>query len=186
MKKTFLILLTVVVITIIIIVSVVNKQDTDKDKNSDFVFIDTDGNERHLRDYKGKVVILDLWATWCAPCQYQMLELLKIHRNYSRDDVEILSINIDPSEDLDVIKEFRDEYKKYGYELTWVFGDDHTGDIWRRYKVGSGGIPALCIFNRDGELVFAHEGLAVYSDPPAGFPADITRLAPTIDELVKQ
>lgn len=149
----------------------------------DFAFTTLEGAIKHLSDYRGKIVILDMWATWCSPCQYQMLELRNIYENYSRTDVEILSINIDQRETVQQIQSFLDEYREYGYELTWVFGRD-DGSIWDAYKVGDGGIPALCIFDRNGILSFSHEGLAVYDQIPQGFPSDLTKLAPILDNLL--
>ncbi len=149
----------------------------------DFSFTTLSGVTKHLRDYRGKVVILDMWATWCSPCQLQMLELRKIYENYSRNDVEILSIDIDQRETISQIQDFISTFEDYGYELTWTFGID-DGSIWETYKVGNEGIPALCIFNREGVLSFSHEGLAVYDDIPQGYPAGLTRLAPVLDTLL--
>lgn len=149
----------------------------------DFRFTTLAGETKYLSDYRGKIVILDMWATWCPPCQIQMLELRKIYQNYSRNDVEILSIDIDPRESVQQIQSFLDHNRDNGYELTWVFGTD-DGSIWETYKVGNGGIPALCIFDREGVLSFSHEGLAVYDEVPIGLPADLTRLAPILDSLL--
>ncbi len=151
----------------------------------DFSFTTLDGETKHLSDYKGKVVILDMWATWCQPCQLQMLELRKVYQNYSRNDLEILSIDIDQREITEQIQRFLDEYRDYGYELTWIFGKDN-GTIWENYKVGSGGIPALCIFDKNGNLSFSHEGLAVFSEVPEGASSDITKLAPVIDSILNK
>lgn len=149
----------------------------------DFSFTTLTGETKHLRDYRGTVVILDMWATWCSPCQLQMLELRKIYENYSRNDVEILSIDIDQRETVSQIQDFLSIFKDYEYELTWTFGID-DGTIWETYKVGNGGIPALCIFNREGVLSYSHEGLAVYNEISPGYPEDLTRLAPVLDTLI--
>lgn len=149
----------------------------------DFTFTTLQGEIKHLSDYRGKIVILDMWATWCQPCQYQMLELRKIYENYSRNDVEVLSIDIDERETIQQIQSFLDEFREYGYELTWIFGRD-DGAIWEAYKVGNGGIPALCIFDRNGTLSFSHEGLAVYDQIPEGFPTDLVKLAPILNNLL--
>lgn len=149
----------------------------------DFSFTTLAGETKHLREYRGKIVILDMWATWCSPCQYQMLELRKVYENYDRNDVEIISINIDQRESVQLIQSYLDDFRNYGFELTWVFGTD-DGSIWDTYKVGNGGIPALCIFDRNGILSFSHEGLAVHDEIPQGFPADLTKIAPILESLL--
>lgn len=156
---------------------------TSNTQGEDFTFTTLAGETKHLSDYRGKIVILDMWATWCSPCQYQMFELRKIYENYSRNDVEIISIDIDPSETIQQIQSYLDDYRNYGYELSWIFaGDD--GSVWEAYKVGNGGIPALCIFNREGLLSFSHEGLTVYDQIPQGFPSDLIKLAPILENLL--
>ena len=124
-----------------------------------------------------------MWATWCNPCVYQMIELNKIYENYSRENLEILSINIDQREDSLEIQSFIEEFKNYlGIELTWIIGMDN-GSIWEEYMI-NGGIPTLCIFDRKGTLQFHHEGIAVYSEIPAGMPEETTILAPILNELL--
>jgi thiol-disulfide isomerase/thioredoxin len=137
------------------------------DTGVDFAFTSLNGETKHLSDYRGKVVILDMWATWCGPCKLQMIELHSVYENYSRDDVEILSIDIDQRESVELVQNFLSDFK-----YAWTFGLDN-GSIWETYKGASGGIPTLCIFNRDGNLSFSHEGLLVQ-----------TKLTPILDTFI--
>lgn len=158
----------------------------ERNGGEDFEFTLLDGTIKHLSDYRGKVVILDMWATWCTPCQFQMIELKKAYDNdnYSRDELEILSIDIDTSETSQQIQSFIEEFKnQLDIELDWIFGMD-DGSIWEKYMI-SGGIPTLYIFDQDGKIHFTKEGIAVFSEIPAGWPEDTATLAPRIDELIK-
>ena len=154
----------------------------------DFEFTLLDGTTRHLSYYRGKVVILDMWATWCSPCQFQMTELKKIYENYSRNDLEIISIDIDSRETVQLVKNFRDTFKQQtGIDLNWIFGMD-DGSIWNKYQLEAGGIPTLYIFDKNGKVIFSDEGIAVYSDIPPNWPSSSpppTKLRPIIDELLK-
>ena len=159
---------------------------TDSDDNNggeDFEFTLLDGSIKHLSDYSGKVVILDMWATWCDPCQFQMTELKKAYDNYSRDELEILSIDIDTRETSQQIQSFIEEFKnQLDIELDWILGMD-DGSIWEKYMI-NGGIPTLCIFDQEGKLQFSDEGVAVFSEIPQGWPGDTVILKPKIDELL--
>ncbi|MCK4365583.1 MAG: TlpA family protein disulfide reductase [Thermoplasmatales archaeon] len=148
-----------------------------------FTFTALDGSEKHLSDYRGKVVILDMWATRCVPCQFQMTELKKIYENYNRNDLEIISVDVDPYESAQLIQSFRDLFKEQvGIELDWVFGMD-DGSISEKY-MEEGAIPTLCIFDQKGRLHFRKAGVCVYSEIPPGFPEDTPLLAPIIDEFI--
>lgn len=155
--------------------------NSDVDEGDDFAFTALDGSEMHLSDYRGKIVILDMWATWCSPCQYQMLDLKKAYDNYSRNELEILSINIDSSETAQQIENFIDQFAQYGYDLSWIFGmEDDSLDEY----MPSGSIPTLCIFDQKGNLYFSHAGFSPYSEIPEGFPEDTVTLVQKIEELI--
>jgi thiol-disulfide isomerase/thioredoxin len=179
------------VIFILIIVGItgiylINNDENSKNNNSEyennFSFYDLNGFEKQLIEYKGKIVILDMWATWCQPCQYQMPELERAYNSYSKDDLEILSINIDSGETASEIQDFIDTFSGYGYNLEWVFGSEM--DSLEKY-MPSGSIPTLCIFDENGKLVFSHTGLMLFSEIPNGWPDDTELLKDKLDELIE-
>ena len=133
------------------------------DTGENFTFTHVDGSLKNLKDYRGKVVILDMWATWCGPCKNQMLVLKQIYKNYSRSDLEIISIDVDPRETIQLIENYKVNFNQnYEIELNWVFGLDN-GSIWEKYKLERGGIPTIYIFDKNGEINYSAEGLTSYS-----------------------
>jgi len=179
-----IIVIAVAVSGIYIYTNPVSDDSLDDNSGEDFVFTLLDGSKGQLSDYRGKVVILDMWAIWCQPCQFQMTELKKVYENYSRNDLEIISIDIDTRESSQQIQSFVEEFKnQLDIELDWIFGMD-DGSIWEKYMLGQGGIPSLYIFDQEGQIHFSQEGVSVFSEIPQGWPEDITRLAPKIDELL--
>jgi thiol-disulfide isomerase/thioredoxin len=154
---------------------------SEPDKGNNFSFTLLDGTTRELKDYRGKVVIMDLWATWCQPCQYQMLELRKAYSNYSRDELEILSINTDSREDIVKIQDFLDQFEYYGYSLEWIFAKEL--DDLSEYNL-AGSIPKLCIFDKDGTIYLEHSGLMFFSELPEGWTGEKTTLKEKIDQML--
>jgi thiol-disulfide isomerase/thioredoxin len=163
-----------------------NLDDSDNSlvfKGEDFAFYDLEGNVKHLSDYVGKVVILDLWATYCQPCQYQMIELKKVYENYSQEDVKILSINVHPPDTKDVIKDFLYQFEQSGYKLEWFFGREKENlDEY----VHGGGIPAMTIFDKLGRIQKKESGLSFYDEVPQELQSqkDFLLLKDEIDKLL--
>lgn len=156
---------------------------SEEDDLHEFVFITLDGSEIHLSDYRGKVVILDMWATWCGPCQVVMPELKKIYDTYSRDELVILSVDIDTSESNTLIKSFIEWFdENYNIELNWVFGKD-DGSISEKY-LKDGAIPTLAIFDQSGQLYYNEAGIHGFTEVPYGYPETIPLLAPILEELI--
>jgi cytochrome c biogenesis protein CcmG/thiol:disulfide interchange protein DsbE len=71
----------------------------------DFALKDLDGNTVKLSDHKGKVVILDFWATWCGPCRYGIPAFIELQSEYGEDNLTILGISVDRG-DLSVVPKF--------------------------------------------------------------------------------
>ena len=146
-------------------------------EGDEFVFTNLDGAHVRLSSYSGKVVILDLWATWCGPCHAVMLELEKIYKDYTRDELEIMSVNIDERESVEIIEEFIIEFEnQYNIELNWIFGRD-DGSISEKY-MNEGAIPTLAVFDQKGRLHYRKAGVHVYSEIPNGYPENTPMLAP--------
>jgi len=147
-----------------------NNNGNGSDGGEDFVFTTVNSNVKHLSDYRGKVVIMDMWAIWCGPCLAQMLEFEKIYGNYSRGDLEIISINIESTETLPYIQDFLanpephypSEYHGYNFDFDWVFGND-DGSVWEEYQMPGRGIPTIYIFDQNGTVYYSEEGYHPYS-----------------------
>ena len=65
----------------------------------DTVFLHADGSELRLSDYRGKVVVLNFWATWCAPCRAEMPEFAEAARTFEGQGVTFVGINVEDNED---------------------------------------------------------------------------------------
>jgi len=115
--------------------------------------------------------------------EIRQLELIKVYENYSRDELEIISVDVDSRETPQQLESYREAFASYGYNLDWVFCMD-DGSIASKY-LGQG-IPTLCVFDQEGNLKFKHEGVCVYSDIPPNWPSDTQVLKPIIDELLNK
>jgi thiol-disulfide isomerase/thioredoxin len=183
MKIKIKIILFIISILFSIFSGCINESQ-DENNTSDFVFTALDGSRIHLSDYQGKVVILDMWATWCGPCQAIMPELRKIYDTYSREELEIFSVDIDTSESNTLIQGFIEWFEEtYEIKLDWVFGRD-DGSISEKY-LKEGAIPTLAIFDQIGQLYYREAGVHGFIESPAGYPQTTPLLAPILEELIE-
>ena len=156
-----------------------------ENEGDDFIYTSLDGSTKRLSDYRGKVVLVDMWATWCSPCIYEMVELHKLYNSYSRDDLEIISINIDYREGIQQIQDFLDQFEEDGYTLNWQFGMEIDDNLVKYMNEGT--IPTLCIFDQQGNLKFRHTGLSFYNEIPSNWPSSSEEpplLSPIVEELI--
>ena len=106
-----------------------------------FTLTDLDGNAVRLSDFRGKVVFLNFWATWCPPCRAEMPEMEELHQEYQDKDVVIIGVDLG---------EFRSSVKSFVEEngYSWTFVIDSTGEVARDYMVT--GIPSSFSIDEDG------------------------------------
>ena len=116
-----------------------------------FTLTDIDGNAVSLETFLGKVVVLDFFYIRCGYCDDQFLELEEIYQSYSHDNVEIISISIDPTYDtIDRLKEFEtgpNQYSSLDYEISWILTRD-TSDVSTKYGINAA--PTTVIIDKEG------------------------------------
>ncbi len=108
------------------------------------------GNYESLEDYRGQVVILNFWATWCAPCRVEMPSFEKLYRRYRSEGVTVLAVTLDKNSG-SKIKSFVDEYG-----LTFPVLLDKKGEVERLYP--SMTIPFTYVINHEGRVVARVDG----------------------------
>jgi len=110
----------------------------------------TSGKSVMLKDFRGKPVLLDFWATWCAPCVAAVESLKKLHAETEQKGLVILSI--DEDEDATIASKFLAQH-----EISWSnFHDD--GEMWRAFR-HEGGIPLYVLVDPQGQIAFAKSGI---------------------------
>ena len=103
------------------------------------------GGKIDIRDYRGKVVFINFWATWCATCKVEMPSMQKVYDQFKDQGLEMLTISVD--KDLSLIQPFMDEY-----QLTFPVLLDPDSDVAKKvYKTT--GVPETFIVNKHGIIV---------------------------------
>jgi thiol-disulfide isomerase/thioredoxin len=102
-----------------------------------------------LSAYRGKVVYLDFWASWCVPCRESFPWMNEMHRQYGKDGLVIVAVNLDQVHD-----DAETFLQKYPAGFTVRF--DPTGQLAQSFKVR--GMPTSALIGRDGKVLLMHEG----------------------------
>lgn len=97
------------------------------------------------------LTLLNVWATWCIPCQKEFPDLEKIHRDYGGRGLRVLAVSVDADDDVERIREFAKTYS-----ATFAIAHDSRGRIRDLYQ--SLGIPESYLISPDGKLLFRNPG----------------------------
>ena len=117
--------------------------DDAKRQNADFTLIDLQGKSWHLQDLKGKVVLVNFWATWCPPCRKEMPDLQALYDKYKDQGLVVLSIS---DEEIAKVSPFIAE-RKISYPVLL----DPGRKVAEEFVVE--GIPKSFVYDREGKLV---------------------------------
>lgn len=116
----------------------------------DFMLKDLSGNTVSLQQYRGKVVLLDFWATWCIPCRYSIPELAEIQDKYRDQGLVIIGISVD--DPLQANNKYISAFmEKYKVNYTILRADEKTTSSY--FGNGNFAIPTIFFINRDGLIV---------------------------------
>jgi len=107
------------------------------------------GESRKLADYAGKVVLIDIWATWCGPCRSSIPHLVELSSEYKNKGVEIIGLTTERDDpDVEYVREFSTQLK-INYPIGWANPTLENG-----LKNGRDGIPQTIIVGRDGKVKY--------------------------------
>ena len=118
----------------------------------DFTLASVGGGSKSLSDYKGKVVMLNFWATWCGPCKREIPDFIEMQEAYRDQGFEILGVSLDDPNARDAVAAF---VKSQGINYDIVYGN---GEVAQAYG-GVRSIPTTFLIDREGNVVSSKVGL---------------------------
>jgi cytochrome c biogenesis protein CcmG, thiol:disulfide interchange protein DsbE len=130
-----------------------------------FEAVTLDGAPARIQDFQGQVVLLNVWATWCPPCVYEMPSMQRLYEHFEGADFEIIAVSIDAPQGL------RDPFGRQGgdvagfadeYGLTFPIWLDPDGTIQRIYRTT--GVPESFVIGRDGVIYRKVAGATEWDD----------------------
>ena len=116
-----------------------------------------EGGLASIAEYKGKVVLLNVWATWCAPCRDEIPYLESLVMAHQRNGLEVIGVSVDAAGSEPTIKEFRRDFDMR-YAI-WLDPDERIQTLYLAL-----GVPASYLIDRDGVLRWKHLGTVKASD----------------------
>ena len=123
-----------------------------KEANLDFTVSDMNGQPVRLADYKGKVILLDFWATWCGPCRIEIPHFVELQKKYGPQGLVVLGFSVDDT--VERLKPFASEFDMNYPVLVGLGREDvreALGPIWA--------MPTTLLISRDGRICRRNTGI---------------------------
>ena len=156
-NKLFFIILIVVVIAIIFGVSKFTASNRIQEVNAEdikeapeFTLLDIDGTRTSLSDFKGKIIILDFWATWCPPCKAEIPHFVALYDEYKNKGLKVIGVSLDSNPEK-ALPSFMEEYK---INYTMLIADRNVTDSYG----GIISIPTTFLIDREGNIIKKYIG----------------------------
>jgi len=119
------------------------------------------GSPIKLSDYGGKVLLLNVWATWCGPCRLEIPELVKLYNEYRSKGLEVVGLSTeDPEASVESVRRFVQAFNM-NYRVGWI-----TPEVGATLAQGRDAIPQSFVISRDGRILKRFVGFSAASTPP--------------------
>ena len=114
---------------------------------------DLDGTQRALADWSGKVLMLNFWASWCAPCQYEIPEFVAYQDEYAAQGLQIVGVGLDEA------RRLKNVARTLGINYPVMVIEEQAGaSLMRQWGNDKGIVPYTVIIDRDGHIRYIHRG----------------------------
>jgi peroxiredoxin len=127
------------------------KGERDRKPAPNFSLQDADGRTVQLSDYRGKVVLLNFWATWCGPCKMEIPWFVEFERKHKDQGFAVVGVSMD-EDGWQAVKPFA---SKVGINYRILMGSDSTAQLYG----GIDSLPTTFVIDRDGRIAAVHVGL---------------------------
>ncbi len=123
-----------------------------RERIADLKLRDLNGQSVRLRDYRGRIVVLNFWATWCAPCNEEMPRLISAEKQYRSSGVLFIGASLDDRKSRRKVTQFVSTY-----QMSFPVWIGATGEDLARFGMGDA-VPSTAFIDRDGRIVERVEG----------------------------
>ena len=134
-----------------LLATVTNSHGQSAQKAPELAVRDLKGRVIRLSDYKGKVVLLNFWATWCPPCRAEMPDLVKMQREYGKRGLQVIGITYPPQ----TIREVRQFTRKLRVNYPVALGTKETKSLFDQTET----LPLTIVIDREGNIRDRIEGI---------------------------
>ncbi|MGA9993058.1 MAG: TlpA disulfide reductase family protein [Thiobacillaceae bacterium] len=115
-------------------------------------FSDLSGQRQSLSQWRGKVLVVNFWATWCTPCREEIPGFIRLHREFADQGVQFVGIAIDQSAKVNAFA------RELGVNYPVLIGDDRALELQRQLGDEGGALPFTVVLDSSGRLVAQHVG----------------------------
>jgi len=116
------------------------------------------GDSVHLADLRGQVILLNVWATWCAPCREEMPDLQELSDRHIDRGLRVIGVSVDSHNERENVRRFAEDFA-----IRFAIWHDPDDLVGGRFRVI--GVPSTFLIGRDGTLLWRHMGPITADDP---------------------
>ncbi len=117
-----------------------------------FILPDTNNRSHNIEEWKGQVIVLNFWATWCTPCRKEIPLFIGLQAKFASKGLQFIGVAID---EMDATRDF---VEKYNVNYPILVGEFKAMSVSQHYGNSLGILPYTVVIDREGKIVYQHQG----------------------------